>query len=158
MPGRPPTDRLRHGLFSYPILMLGKHRFIRAIGVVLGGLLVFACWFSVASNYGYKALAGTYEFSGSGEKCNLRLLPDGSFVQKLESQGTTKEVRGRWYRYGEAHVSFSNEFIAVSGEEPNAAGETHGQFNKKLGIFPSLTLAPFTHGPLFRRKLFVHFE
>jgi hypothetical protein len=52
----------------------------------------------------------------------------------------------------EAHVSFSSEFLKVSGQELDAAGEAHGQFDKTLGLLPYLTLAPLPDGPAFRRK------
>jgi hypothetical protein len=57
-------------------------------------------------------------------------------------------------RYGESHVSFSNEFLQISGEEMNAAGQAHGEFHMLLGIFPILVLAPLPGGPKFHKQLF----
>ena len=45
-----------------------KYRCVRALGVVLGCIVVFTAWFIVASNYDHDALARTDEFSGNGEK------------------------------------------------------------------------------------------
>jgi hypothetical protein len=121
---------------------------------ILFSLALLALWYSVAANYDYKALAGTYVFHANGESCTLYLRPDQTFVQELTNSGEMRRSQGRWNRYGQAHVSFSAEFLKISGEEPNAAGETHGQFDKVLGIFPKLVLAPLPDGPMFRRKLF----
>ena len=55
--------------------------------------------------------------------------------------------------YGESHVSFSREFLTISGQEVNAEGEAHGEFSKTLGLLPCLILAPLPDGPRFRKKL-----
>lgn len=109
--------------------------------------------YSVAANYGYHALAGTYVFQRDGEKCTLYLRPDQTFSEELSRAGGVQEAQGRWRLYGEAHVSFSNEFLKLPGQELNGAGEAHGQFDKSLGLFQSLTLAPLPDGPRFRKKL-----
>jgi hypothetical protein len=122
------------------------------------GILLFAAlfgvWYSVAANYDYGALAGTYVFHGNGETCTLYLRPDRTFVQELSRSGEIKKSQGHWHRYGESHVSFSNEFLKLSGEELNAAGEAHGEFGKTLEIFPYLVLAPLPDGPRFHKRLF----
>jgi hypothetical protein len=99
-------------------------------------------------------LAGTYIFSGNGETCTLYLGRDSTFVQELSRFGHIERSEGHWHRYGQAHVSFSNEFLKLSGEELNAEGQAHGQFEKTLGLFPTLVLAPLPNGPRFRRKFF----
>jgi hypothetical protein len=75
-------------------------------------------------------------------------------VQELSRSGEIKKSQGHWHRYGESHVSFSNEFLKLSGEELNAAGEAHGEFGKTLEIFPYLVLAPLPDGPRFHKRLF----
>jgi hypothetical protein len=117
-------------------------------------IIVFWVWYSLAANYDYAALAGTYVFRGNGETCTLYLRPDRTFVQQLSRSGVIQKSQGNWHRYGEAHVSFSNEFLKVSGEEMNADGQVHGQFNKTLGLFPTLVLAPLPNGPRFHKKVF----
>ena len=56
--------------------------------------------------------------------------------------GSVRKAEGTWHRYGESHVSFSQTFLTVSGQELNGSGEAHGEFEKRLGIFPVLTQAP----------------
>jgi hypothetical protein len=125
--------------------------------MVLGLLLVlvlFGIWYNIASNYDYGALAGTYVFHGNGEACALHLHADGTFLQELNRQGQVQQFQGHWHRSGEAHVTFSDEFRKISGEEVDAAGETHGEFDKSLGVFPILVLAPLPGGPLFAGRYF----
>lgn len=124
-----------------------------ALGILLS-IIAFWVWWAVAFNYGYGALAGTYVFHGNGETCTLYLRLDRTFVQELSRSGEIQKSQGSWHRYGESHVSFSNEFLKLSGEEMNADGQAHGQFEKTLGIFPALVLAPLPNGPKFHKKLF----
>lgn len=117
-------------------------------------IIVGVVWYNVAANYGYRALAGTYVFQRDGEKCTLYLRPDQTFSEELNRGGVMQEAQGRWRRYGEAHVAFSSEFLAVSGQELNAAREAHGQFDKRFGLMRSLTLAPLPNGPTFQKEWF----
>ena len=121
---------------------------------ILCSLLLFTIWYSVAANYDYGALAGTYVFNGNEETCRLYLRSDQTFVQVLSHSSKTQQSQGHWHRYGESGVSFSSEFLKLSGEEMNGDGQVHGEFEKLVGIFPRLVLAPIPKGPLFRRKLF----
>ena len=123
------------------------------IGIVTGLALLMA-WYAVAADYDYGALAGTYVLSENGVQCTLRLAPDHTFTEETGDSTNHRIVQGQWRRYGESHVSFSSQFIKISGEELNAAGEAHGQFEKILGIWPVLILAPLPDGPRFRRHLF----
>ena len=116
-------------------------------------IILFTIWYSVAANYEYSALAGAYVFQGNGETCTLYLRPDHTFVQELNRSGEFRESQGSWHRYGEAHVSFSGEFIRLSGEETNSAGQVHGQFDKQFGIITTLVMAPIPNGPRFHKKL-----
>jgi hypothetical protein len=131
-----------------------KTVFARMVLWILFAIVLFCAWWYVAFNYGYSALTGTYVFHRSGEVCTLYLRPDRTFVQELSRSGESQKSQGHWHRYGESHVSFSNEFLKLSGEEMNAAGEAHGEFGKTLGIFPFLVLAPLPDGPRFHKKLF----
>lgn len=131
-----------------------KTIFARAAFGILLSIILFWVWYGVAANYDYGALAGTYVFDGNREKCTLYLRPDRTFAQELSRSGEIQKSQGRWNRYGQAHVSFSNEFLKLSGEEMNADGQAHGQFDKTLGIFPTLVLAPLPSGPQFHKKLF----
>jgi hypothetical protein len=126
--------------------------FIRVSVGILSALLLFSLWYSVAANYDYGALAGTYVFRGNGEICTLYLRPDGTFLQELERSGQTQKAAGRWRRYGEAHVSFSSEFVKIENEELNASAEAHGEFQKSFGLFTKLVLAPVPDGPTFYKR------
>ena len=128
-------------------------KLVRVGGALVLVAVAFVGWYSIAANYDYGALSGTYTLSRNGEKCTLYLRPDQTFSEELNRGGVEQKAEGRWRRYGEAHVSFSSEFLKLSGQELNAAGEAHGQFDKALGLFPSLTLAPLPDGPTFRKKL-----
>ncbi len=131
-----------------------KIRVCVPIGAVLFLILAFCVWYSIAGNYGYAALAGTYTFRDKAETCTLYLRADRTFEQELVHSGETQKSEGNWYRYGESHVSFSNKFLKLSGEEVNAEGEAHGEFEKVIGIFPTLVLAPIPNGPKFHKRLF----
>ncbi len=132
-----------------------RKSFLARLGLgILLLVILFWVWYRVASNYDYGSLAGTYVFHGNGETCTLYLRPDRTFVQELSRSGEIQKSRGQWHRYGQAHVSFSGEFLKLSGEELNAEGQAHGQFDKALGLLPNLVLAPLPNGPRFNRKLF----
>lgn len=126
--------------------------FICGALVLIG--VAFVGWYSIAANYDYGALSGTYTLNQGEESCTLYLRADQTFLERLNRAGSIQEAHGQWHRYGESHMSFSPEFLKLSGQELNASGQAHGQFEKALGIFPSLTLAPIPNGPTFRRQYF----
>jgi hypothetical protein len=133
---------------------MGAMRIGKAMLSILFGIALFCGWYAVAADYDYRALAGTYVWAGNGAKYTLKLASDHTFSEEIDDSGNRRIVQGQWRRYGESHVSFSNQFIKVPGQELNAAGEAHGQFEKTLGILPSLVLAPVPNGPTLRRRLF----
>jgi hypothetical protein len=116
-------------------------------------IAIFVCWYVVAANYDYGPLAGTYVLNRDAESCTLDLRSDRTFTEELVRAGSVQKVQGTWHRYGESHVSFSREFLTISGEDVNADGEAHGEFSKTLGLLPRLTLAPLPGGPKLRRRL-----
>jgi hypothetical protein len=130
------------------------NRIARVGGGLLLVIVLFCLWYSVAANYDYDALAGTYVFNHDGEVCTLYLRPDHTFEQQLNRSGNIGKSEGQWFRYGESHVSFSKDFLKISGEELSAAGEAHGQFEKSMFLLTSLTLAPIPNGPTFKKKFF----
>jgi hypothetical protein len=133
---------------------MAQSKAMKRSAVILLVVGLFIAWYAVAANYDYGALAGTYVLQQDGESCTLHLRPDRTFSEELNRAGSSQTVEGTWHRYGEAHVSFSSSFLKVTGEELNADGEAHGQFDKTLGLFKSLTLAPINGGPTFHKKLF----
>jgi hypothetical protein len=128
-------------------------RSARAIAVLLSLISLLGLWYVVAANYDYSALAGTYVLDQNGEKSTLRLWSDRTFTQELVRSGSVQKAQGIWYRYGESHVSFSREFLTVSGQALNADGQAHGEFGKTLGVLTFLTLAPLPDGPRFQKTL-----
>lgn len=131
-----------------------KRRTLVGIGCGFLVLAVFWLWYVVAANFNYGALAGTYVYKGPGETCTLYLRSDRTFVEELNRSGRVEKSEGQWDRYGEAHVSLSKEFVKLTAEELNASGQAHGQFDKTLGLFPRLVLAPLPDGPTFHKKWF----
>jgi hypothetical protein len=79
-------------------------------------LVLFIGWYAVAANYNYSALAGMYVLNQDGELCLLDLRSDRSFTEELSQSGKIQRAAGTWRRYGQAHVSFSHEFLRVSGQ------------------------------------------
>lgn len=122
-------------------------------GATVLAIAIFLIWYSIAANYDYSALSGTYVFRRGGERCLLYLRPDRTFSQQIDDSGETQKTQGQWSRYGESHVSFSGDFLKLPGEDLNALGQAHGEFEKTLGIFPILVLAPLPDGPKFHRRL-----
>ena len=124
-----------------------------AFAAVLLLIALFGCWYAIAADYDYGALAGTYVLNRGTEKCTLDLRSDRTFTEELVRAGSAQKAQGTWHRYGESHVSFSTEFLTIPGQEVNAVGEAHGEFSKTLGFLPYLTLAPLPDGPELRKTL-----
>src|ERR1700745_166114 len=112
---------------------MGAMRIGKEMLSILFGIALFFGWYVVAADYDYRALAGTYVGAGNGAKHTLKLASDHTFSDEIDDSRNRRMVQGQWRRYGESHLSFSNQFIKVPGQELNAAGEAHGQFEKTLG-------------------------
>jgi hypothetical protein len=123
------------------------------LGILLS-IIIFWVWYSVAANYDYGALSGTYSLRLKGETSTLVLKRDRSFQQELIHEGKTERAQGSWRRVGEGGVVFSKEFIKVPGQEIRPDGQADGEFKKRLGLFPSIAMSPDPGGPTFRKKLF----
>jgi hypothetical protein len=131
-----------------------KNRLAVAAAAFLLMLVLFTGWYAVAANYDYPALSGVYVLNQNAEKCVLDLHSDRTFTEELVRSGNVQRATGTWHRYGESHVSFSQEFLTLAGQELNASGEPHGEFGKRLGLFPILTLAPLPNGPKLHKHFF----
>src|SRR5260370_40845113 len=103
-----------------------KNRLVAPAVVLFLSVVLFIGWYAIAANYDYGALAGVYVLDHNGEKCVLDLRSDRSFTEELVHSGDIQRAAGTWYRYGQSHVSFSREFLRVSGQELNASREAHG--------------------------------
>ena len=86
--------------------------------IVLAAIFIglFWTWYSVAADYGYRAVAGTYTFERGTERSILILHRDQSFEQELSRAGSIRRTRGRWRRVGEGGVAFSKDLLTVAGQ------------------------------------------
>jgi len=117
--------------------------FLRVSCGIFLAIALFFFWYSVAADYGYRALSGTYTFSSNEERSTLILKSDHSFQQELSVHGKLESATGTWRRIGESGVAFSKEFLIVSGQEPGADRTAYGEFHKNYGFLVSLTLSQY---------------
>jgi hypothetical protein len=141
-------------------------RIVRACVVVLLVSVLFVIWWSIASNYDYGALAGTYRLHTRGVSCTLILKADGSFQQGLVTHGARLDSTGSWRRVAMSGVDFSSGFLRFPGaktsleEFPDSspadpdANTFHGHFEKVLGIYTKLNINANPPGPTFYKSLF----
>jgi hypothetical protein len=131
---------------------------MKILRILLGVVLLasgFWCWYMMAADYGYRAVSGTYIFSGDGDSSTLVLRQDQSFQQELNRDGKVDRARGTWRRVGEGGVVFSKEFLKVRGQEVRSDGQADGEIEKRFaGFFPSIRFEPQFSGPRFNRRLF----
>jgi hypothetical protein len=140
----------------------------RVAAVTLISIAALVGWYSIAADYDYEALSGTYVFRSNSETSTLVLHPDHSFVQDTTQSGKSIHAVGEWHRIGEGDVTFSKEFSRLPGQQsyrdrfgpdPNgdefADQEFGGDFQKFVGIYPSLHLDA-TPDALVLHKRFLH--
>jgi hypothetical protein len=116
--------------------------------LVSGGLLLsFACfvlWGTAAMNYGDSVAVGKYSFNSGDDTSTLVLNPDHTFQQTVRLANIEQHSQGTWRRVGEGGISFSKEFLVVSGDEPEPDGTTFSDMHKTLGLlFVSLRLRQY---------------
>jgi hypothetical protein len=122
--------------------------------VILLSIIVFWVWYSVAADYGYAAVSGTYTLQRGDETSTLVLRPDHSFQQEISRAGKVERAQGSWRRIGEGGIVFSKEFLRVAGEEVRPDGQADGEVKKRcLGLLLSINLNPSPNGPTFHKKL-----
>ena len=129
-----------------------RNRLVRVSGVIMLGIVAFCIWYSVAANYDYGALSGTYSLRVDEFTSTLVLKKDRSFQQQLVHAGKTEHAQGSWSRIGEGGVLFSKEFIKMPAQEIKPDGEAYGTFKKRFGLFSSIYMNPDPGGPVFERK------
>jgi hypothetical protein len=117
-------------------------------------IVLFCVWYTIAANYSYGAVSGTYNFGENREASTLILKEDHSFQQGLSSNGKLESARGSWRRIGEGGVVFSKEFLRMTGQEVRSDGQADGEVKKKFGLFLSIHLNPDPGGPVFHKELF----
>lgn len=124
-----------------------------ALGILLS-IILFWVWYSVAADYGYQAVSGTYILQRGDETSTLVLRPDHSFQQELSRPGQVERAQGSWRRIGEGGIVFSKEFLKVTGQEVRPDGQADGEVRKRcLGLLLSINLDPGPNGPTFHKKL-----
>ena len=141
-------------------------RLAYTVGALIFALALFSVWYSIAANYDYNALSGTYEYAKDGITSTLYLKKDGTFQQKLVAGDNVDMSRGTWHRMGESSVAFSPEFMRLPGQQtyldqygpdPNGNAkadlEFGGHFSKTLGIFPLLRLNAIPNNLEFHKSL-----
>jgi hypothetical protein len=137
--------RGRPVLFSYPdakgsALM---KRWLKTIGGVLLFLFCLLAWLVAAMDYGDSVATGTYTFKRNGESSVLTLNPDHTFHQTRRLGNDDRHAEGTWRREGEGYISFSKEFLVVTGDEPEPDGTTFCEMHKMLGLFTSLRMRQY---------------
>ncbi len=113
------------------------------IGGVLTSLACFLLWGTAAMNYGDSVAVGTYQFEHDGETSTLVLNTDHTFRQTRRLGSYEQHSQGTWRRVGEGGISFSKEFLVVSGDEPEPDGTTFSDMHKAFGLFTSLRLRQY---------------
>ena len=120
---------------------------MRKLACVAGALalsfVIFNVFWYIYADYGDSVTSGTYHLAQNGETSTLVLKPDHSFQQELSKLGRVEHAVGTWQRIGEGGVTFSEEFLTVSGQEPDPDGTAFGDLHKDLGLFVSLTLRQY---------------
>jgi hypothetical protein len=91
------------------------NKFVSVTGATLASMVLLGFGYAVAANYGVGALAGIYVLHRDAERCTLHLWSDRTFTEELVRSGNVQKAQATWYRYGESHVSFSPEFLTISG-------------------------------------------
>ena len=127
---------------------------MKAITLTFFFLVLGWVWYSIAADYGYSAVSGTYSLQAKGEASTLILKQDGTFKQELKREGTMQHAQGSWRRFGEGGIVFSKEFLNIPGQETRPDGQVYGNVKKDFGLFLSIALNPESNGPVFRKRLF----
>ena len=114
--------------------------------MVAGSILAIAClllWGAAAMDYGDDVAAGYYRFEHGQESSTLLLNPDHTFRQTRSIGSNEQHSDGTWRRVGEGGISFSKEFLVVSGDEPEPDGTTFSDMHKAFGLLLSLRLRQY---------------
>jgi hypothetical protein len=111
-------------------------------GCFLALAVFFVLWHIVA-DYGDSVASGTYHFAQDGQTSTLVLKRDHTFQQELADQRNVKRRAGTWRRIGEGGITFSKEFLMVSGQEPDPDGSAFADMRKNYGLFVSLDLRQY---------------
>jgi hypothetical protein len=140
-------------------------RALYSIGGIIALFALFCVWFSIASNYDYDALRGTYTYKNANVSSTLVLHADRTFSQQLTDGGKTVSASGTWNRIGEGGVTFSADFLRLPGQQssadvPGADQDSiahpwfYGYFDKTLTVYPVLRLEGTASNLAMHRNFF----
>ena len=73
--------------------------------------------------------------------------------ETISSDGSDTQAEGTWHTFGMARISFSKDFIPLSGQEICYGNESCGSLESWFGIM-TLDLGLNDPGLLFRKHLF----
>jgi hypothetical protein len=121
----------------------GMKKWLLAIGGIFVAVVCLGTWGVAAMDYGDGVAAGTYVFERNGESSTLVLRPNHTFQQTRRVGSSEQHSEGTWRHSGEGGVSFSKEFLVVTGDEPEPDGTTFSEIHKRLGLFTSLRLRQY---------------
>ena len=94
---------------------------MKKLAWVFGGFILAACfilWGVAEMDYGDGAAVGPYRFERAKESSTLILNSDHTFQQTRSIGSDEQHSAGTWRHVGEGGISFSKEFLMVSGDEP----------------------------------------
>jgi hypothetical protein len=118
-------------------------RLTKVGGAIFIAVVCLFLWAVVAMDYGDSVASGTYTFTHGEETSTLVLETNHTFRQTRRIGNVQEQAAGTWRRVGQGGISFSKEFLVVTGDEPEPDGTTFCDMHKFLGIFPSLRLRQY---------------
>lgn len=118
-------------------------RLLKVIGAIFVAVVCLFLWAVVAMDYGDGVASGTYTFTRGAETSTLVLKSNHTFQQTRRIGNVEERAAGTWRRVGQGGITFSKEFLVVTGDEPEPDGTTFCDMHKFLGMVPSLRLRQY---------------
>lgn len=101
-------------------------------------------WFLIASDYSDAAASGTYQLRFASLNSDLVLRPDHTFKQQIKDAHGIRYATGTWYRFGEAGIHFSPDFLTLPGQQGGEEdGSGYAHMERGFGIFIRLDLPTY---------------
>lgn len=118
---------------------------------ILLPIVIFWVWYSIAADYGYNTVSGTYSVDNGSEKSTLILNSNHSFQEEVIRGEKSERAQGSWRRVGQGGIVFSNEFLKIAGQEMRPTGEADAEVKKRyFGLLPWIQFDPDPGGPRFQ--------
>lgn len=108
------------------------------------------------TDYGDEVLTGNYVCRTEGQTYLLRINKDHTFRQAKIGTGVSVRSEGTWRRFCEAHVAFSKGMLALARQRTKPNGDSYGELDKTLGIWPYIAVDSTTSAPIYRKTIFGH--